>query len=278
MPDWLEAAGYDRPREETVTVDVSYCSARYRFHGKRDWMGLLVYPEPPAGRRAAALLPTETGEVIVSQFGWCGEKLAADDAAFTEFAASLPQPEVAEFLAQAVRVSDFHAYRYREARLRHYAELSRRPPATIVIGDALCSVDPVFGQGMTVAALAGNVLERALAEQDDAAGAYWREVRHAYRGAWQLSTGEDFRYPEVSGARPFGTAFTHWYIGHVHRLTGVDEDVYRRFARVMHLLEPPAHLFHPSVAGKVLLAALKGRGTELAPRPRGSAGRQNAGP
>lgn len=271
-PDWLEAAGFARPREEAVNVGVSYTSARYRFQGKRDWMGLLVYPEPPAGRRAAAVLPTETGEVIVSQFGWCGEKAAAEDAAFAEFAGSLPQPEVAEFLAQSERVSDFYGYQYREARLRHYAELPRHAPATVVLGDALCSVDPVFGQGMTVAALAAEALEHALAERGggDPARAYWREAPRAYRGAWQLSTGEDFRYSEVSGARPFGTAFAHWYTGHVHRLASVDDDVYRRFARVMHLLEPPAHLFHPSVARKVLLAAaLRGEETKSGPRPRG---------
>ena len=270
MPEWFEAAGYSRPREEKVEVDVSYTSARYRFSGKRDWMGLLVYPEPPAGRRAAAVLPTETGEIIVSQFGWCGEKAGADDAAFTAFAASLPQPEVAEFLAQSERVSDFHAYHYREARLRHYAALRRRPPATIVIGDALCSVDPVFGQGMTVAALAATVLEQCLGERLHAASAYWRRVPGAYRSAWQLSTGEDFRYREVRGARPFGTALLHWYTGHVHRLAAVDDDVYRRFARVMNLLEPPTHLFHPSVARKVMLAALRGRGAGASgPRPRG---------
>jgi 2-polyprenyl-6-methoxyphenol hydroxylase-like FAD-dependent oxidoreductase len=261
MPDWFAAAGYPRPHEEKVEMDVSYTSARYRFSGKRDWMGLLVYPEPPAGRRAAAVLPTETGEVIVSQFGWCGEKAGA---------ASLPQPEVAEFLAQSERVSDFHGYHYREARLRHYGALRRRPPATIVVGDALCSVDPVFGQGMTVAALAAEVLEQCLGERLHAASAYWQRVPSAYRSAWQLSTAEDFRYREVRGARPFGTAFTHWYTRHIHRLVAVDDDVYRRFARVMNLLEPPAHLFHPSVARKVVLAALRGGGAAASgPRPRG---------
>jgi 2-polyprenyl-6-methoxyphenol hydroxylase-like FAD-dependent oxidoreductase len=270
MSDWLEAAGYARPREEKVEVDVSYTSARYRSSGKRDWMGLLVYPEPPAGRRAAAVLPTETGEIIVSQFGWCGEKAGADDAAFSDFAASLPQPEVAEFLAQSERVSDFYGYHYREARLRHYAGLRRRPPATIVLGDALCSVDPVFGQGMTVAALAAEALQQSLRERIHPAGGYWQRVPAAYRGAWQLSTGEDFRYREVRGVRPLGTAFTHWYTAHVHRLVALDDDVYRRFARVMHLLEPPTHLLHPSVAAKVLRAAFRGGGAAPSgTRPRG---------
>lgn len=270
LPAWLEAAGLPVPREESVVVDVTYTSARYRFSGRRDWMGILIYPEPPHGKRAAALLPTETGEVIVSLFGWCAERAAPSDAEFLAFAESLPQPEAAWFLSRAQRVSDFRQYHYREARLRHYGELARRPPATVALGDALCSVDPVFGQGMTLAALSAEVLERCLADAEtDPASAYWSRVPAAYRTAWQLSTGEDLRYPEVVGRRGIGTGFSHWYTGHIHRLTALDDDVYRRFARVMNLLEPRAHLFHPSVVGKVLWSALRGKGAASGPRPRG---------
>lgn len=270
LPAWLEAAGFQRPREEAVVVDVTYTSAHYEFTGERDWVGVLVYPQPPQGKRAAVVLPTETGKVIVSLFGWCGERAESSDEAFRAFAESLPQPEVAWFLGRARRVSEFRQYRYREARLRHYEELPRRPAATIALGDSLCSVDPVFGQGMTVAALSAEVLERCLAEDaGDPARAYWSRIPAAYRTAWQLSTGEDLRYPQVVGRRPFGTGLSHWYTGHVHRLASVDDDVYRRFARVMHLLEPPAHLFHPSVLGKVMLSALGARGAAKGPRPRG---------
>jgi flavin-dependent dehydrogenase len=252
-----------------VEVNVTYTSARFRSTAKRDWMGILIYPEPPRGRRAAAAIPTETREMIVSSFGWCGEQAPADDAGFVEFARSLPQPEVAEYLDGAQRVSDFHRYRYRDARLWHYAALERKPPATLAIGDALCSVDPVFGQGMTVAALSAQALRDSLAAADVAAD-YWHRVTRAYKTAWQLSTGEDFRYREVQGERPFGTLFNHWYTAHVHRLTASDDEVYRRFARVMHLLEPPTHLLHPRVAGKVLLSALKRRHAPPGPRPGGS--------
>jgi 2-polyprenyl-6-methoxyphenol hydroxylase-like FAD-dependent oxidoreductase len=269
LPAWLEAAGFPRPRDEEVLVDVTYTSAHYRFSGQRDWVGVLVYPEPPHGKRAAAVLPTETGEVIVSLFGWCGERAESSDEEFLAFAESLPQPEVAWFLRQAARVSEFCRYRYREARLRHYDELTRLPPATIALGDALCSVDPVFGQGMAVAALSAEVLASSLASSRDPARAYWSRVPSAYRTAWQLSTSEDLRYPEVVGRRGLATSFSHWYTGHVHRLAAVDDDVYRRFARVMHLLESPAHLFHPSVLGKVMLSALRGRGAAIGPRPRG---------
>ena len=269
LPEQLAAAGFEPPREDSVVVDVMYTSARYSCPQTRNWLGILLYPTPPHGKRAGAVLPLEKSEVIVSLFGWCGERAGPDDALFRAFADSLPQPEIAEFLGKATRTSDFHRYHYREARLRHYASLSHRPARTIVIGDALCSVDPVFGQGMTVAALSAEVLEQCLREPaDDPSHSFWARVPAAYRSAWELSTTEDFRYPEVSGRRPFGTRLAHWYTAQIHRLTASDEDVYRRFAQVMHLMSPPSHLFHPNVLRKVLLQTLDRRTAAHQPRPR----------
>ena len=268
LPDAFEAGGFERPREESVVVDVTYTSARFMAEGRRDWLAVLLYPHPPLGKRAGAALPLEKGEVVVSMFGWCGERCAPDDDAFLKFARSLPEPLIANFLATATRVSDFHCYHYRRARKLHYHSLVRRPARTIAIGDALCSVDPVFGQGMAVAALSAEILERSLcATKDDPTRTYWASIPAAYSTAWELSTTEDFRYPEVSGHRPFGIRFAHWYTAHVHRLTASDDDVYRRFARVMNLLEPPSHLFHPSVLGKVFMQALRRRNLEPGPRP-----------
>ena len=268
LPEQFLAAGFERPREDTVVVDVMYTSARYSSAQKRNWLGILLYPTPPNDRRAGAVLPLEKGEVIVSLFGWCGERAGYDDASFRAFAESLPQPEIADFLAGATRLTDFHRYHYREARLRHYTSLARRPSRTIAMGDALCSVDPVFGQGMTVAALSAEVLEQCLRESaDDPSAAFWARVATAYRTAWELSTTEDFRYPEVSGQRPFGTRLAHWYTAQIHRLTASDDDVYRRFSRVMHLMSPPSHLFHPNVVRKVLLQTLHRGAADAEPRP-----------
>ena len=165
-------------------------------------------------------------------------------------------------------MSDFHRYDYRQARLRHFGRCRSLPGRTIALGDALCSVDPVFGQGMTVAALSARVLAECLATGvEDPAPLFWARVPTAYRAAWELSTTEDFRYPEVVGRRPFGLRAAHWYTAHVHRLTASDDDVYRRFARVMHLLRPTTHLLHPSVVRKVLASALGVASTAPSARP-----------
>jgi len=275
LPDWLEKAGFPRPREDTVRVDVTYTTACFRPRRERDFRALLIYPNPPGERRAGGIFPIEGGVVLSGVFGWCGERAEPNDASVLAYARSLPQPEVAEFLEHAERISEFSTYQFREARLRHYEELAQFPACTVVLGDALCSVDPVFGQGMTVAALSARILEACASNHclpDTAVAASFRKrVSAAWKTAWLLSTGEDFRYAEVTGERPFGTAFSHWYTRHVLKLTALDDDVYRRFARVMHLLDSPAALFHPSVLGKVLLAAARPERSVIE-RPRNGAG------
>ena len=206
-------------------------------------------------------MPIEGNQTVVSLFAWGGERAEHEDAAFLEFADRLPRPEIATFLRTAERVSEFHGYQYREARLHHYASLRRMPPRTIVLGDALCSVDPVFGQGMAVTALSGKILrdcvEESRAHPEGLAELFRRRCPAAYRTAWQLSTSEDFRYPDVRGQRPFGIGFLHWYTEQVHRLTSVDDEVCRQFGRVMHLLDAPASLFRPSIFAKVMHARLR---------------------
>jgi hypothetical protein len=123
---------------------------------------------------------------------------------------------------------------------------------------------------MTVAALAAEVLEACArecnGEPNRLAQRFRSDVVRAYRTAWALSTTEDFRYPEVTGARAFGTSIAHYYTRRVHELTATDADVARRFASVMHLLAKPKVLFHPSVVWKVVSAPLASALKE-APRP-----------
>ena len=260
LPRFLERAGFAPPRTERVGVDVTYTSASYSAGAQRDWGAILIYPNPPSERAAGAAVPIEDDQTVVSLFAWGGERAGETDSEFLDFASRLPRPEIADFVKGARRTSDFHRFQYREARLHHYASLSAMPPRTIVLGDALCSVDPVFGQGMAVTALSGKILRDCARESGGdpelLATLFRRRCPEAYRTAWQLSTSEDFRYPDVKGERPLGLGFLHWYIGRIHRLASVDDEVFRQFGRVMHLLDAPTSLFRPRILGKVLRAGL----------------------
>jgi 2-polyprenyl-6-methoxyphenol hydroxylase-like FAD-dependent oxidoreductase len=254
LPRWLERAGYQPPREERVGMDLDFVSAQYRSDAARDWVGILIYPDPPSGRRAGGALPMENGLLQVWMTAW-GESVKADDDHFLQFSRTLPQPELAQFLESAERVTDFSANKFKWASFRHYEGLRRFAPATVVVGDAYCCFDPVFGQGITTAAMAADLLQRSAAtvsSPSELAALYRAQMRPVVSGAWELSTTEDLRYPDVVGKRPFGIGLAHAYVRRVQQLSGLDDDVYLRFLRVLHMTAPKTVLFAPSVVLKVL--------------------------
>jgi hypothetical protein len=202
----------------------------------------------------------EDGTVLATLIGWCGEAPPTDDVGFLEFARGLPQPELHAYLEHAERRSQYRSYRHQESRWHRYDALTEFPGGLATVGDALCCFDPVYGQGMSAAALAAALLaEHAAraASPNALADSFRKAVPRVIEAPWNLAASEDYRYPIVGGDG-LGTRALHWYTAHVQWLTGTDDAVYRRFLRVINLLDPPTSLFHPSVLGKVALSALRG--------------------
>jgi ABC-type amino acid transport system permease subunit len=127
-----------------------------------------------------------------------------------------------------------------------------------VTGDAVCSFNPIYGQGMTVAALEAEALEACLRERSPGRHLtglprrFFERIARVIDVPWTLAVGEDFRYPEVTGPKPPATDLMNWYIGRVHRATLRDPVVYRAFLEAMAMLQPPAVLFHPRVVARTL--------------------------
>ena len=153
---------------------------------------------------------------------------------------------------------------------RHYEKLNRFPPGLLVLGDALCSFNPIYGQGMSAASMYADALQACLQERvavgwslKDLWRTFFREVARAADRPWQLATGEDFRFTETTGPRGRALKLLHWYTAKVHAAASVSPLVTERFYEVMHLLKPPAAMFAPDILWKVAT----GR------RPRGNARR-----
>lgn len=265
-PIWLDALGYGRPEENQIQVNAGYTSRLYRRGpgDLPDGKGVFVLPTPPRDKRMGALFPIEGDRWIVSLGGWLGDHAPTDEEGFLEFARSLPASEIYDVIKRAEPLTDFVVHKFPGNLRRRYEKMSRFPEGYLVTGDALCSFNPIYGQGMTVSALEAEALDSCLREQPrgDLGGLPQRFLKRAASiidTPWMLSAGEDFRYPEVEGTRPAGTSLINWYVGKLHRAVIHDPVVYLAFLKVMNLIHPPTTLFNPRIAFRVLKANLTGR-------------------
>ena len=263
MPAWLAEHGLPAPAETTVAVDVGYASRPYRrpAGARHDWLSLLVYPTPPA-RNLGVVVPIEDDAWMVTLVGWFGEHPGGDEEGFRDFCRRLPSPELWEAIRDAEPLGPIAVHKFPSNRRRHYERLAM-PEGVVVLGDALCSFNPIYGQGMTTAALAADTLGDVLAAERAPLAAAPGLARRCQRALarvidmpWLLTTTEDLRSPAAAGTRPLWVPLVNWYTARLHAQSRTDPDVFRRFLRVMHLLDPPTALFRPPALARILLGGL----------------------
>jgi len=264
-PAWLESLGYERPREERITIGVGYAT---RLFARRpdDLPGArfaFVQPTPPHEQRIGVLFPLDGDRWIVTLGGWLGDHAPTDLDGFRAFARSLPAPDIYDAIKTATPLDEGAVYTFPMNLRRRYEQMTRLPEGYVVIGDALCSFNPVYGQGMTVSALEARELSACLR---DPVGGLAGLPRQFYRRAaavidlpWQMAAGADFAYPAVTGHKARGTALVNWYIGQVQRAATQDPGACRALVEVTNMLTPPRALFAPRVVWQVARTRLRQR-------------------
>jgi 2-polyprenyl-6-methoxyphenol hydroxylase-like FAD-dependent oxidoreductase len=257
-PRWLREHGWPAPETSEIGMRISYASRLFRVpEGPHDWRGMLVYPRVPEQTRGAALYFQEGDRWIATLGSYVGEDPPRSDEAFLAFAKGLPSPEVYELLCSAEPLGPIETFRYPGAHRRHYERLRRFPPGLVVMGDAVCSFNPVFGQGMTSAALQAEHLATCLDRHGLAAlqRPFARGVARICDAPWFLSTSMDLRYPHTVGRRSPLQPLLNWYLDRFFLAMAGDFRLFRDFMRVLHQLASPAVLARPSTLAKVMAAA-----------------------
>ena len=266
-PSWLEALGYAKPREEQIKVNIGYKTRLYRrrpddLHGK---MGAFIAACRPHWR-SGGILAQEGERWTVSLAGYFDDEVPADEIGFIEFARSLPKPEIFDVIKDAEPLGPILPYQFSTNQRRYYEELSRFPEGFVVCGDALCSFNPVYGQGMTVACTEALKLGECLTKGSDGIGRrFFCAAGRVIDNPWQIAVGSDLQHERVEGKRTALVRFVNWYIARFFRSANRDPVLATKFLEVANLRKAPSTMLNPAVALRVLYGALVTVSSQLHP-------------
>jgi 2-polyprenyl-6-methoxyphenol hydroxylase-like FAD-dependent oxidoreductase len=261
-PAWLKNLGYRRPQVERIEIGVGYTTRLYRRHptdlgGK---LGTLVSASAPNWRNGALLYHTEDCW-IASIGGYLGDYAPADQQQFAAFARSLPVRDIHDVVARAEPLSDFTVCRHPANVRVGYEQLARFPKNYLVIGDALCSFNPVYQQGMAVAAQEAALLRQCLREgTTDLARRFFGGAAALIDPPWAMAVSSDLRHPQVTGACSVTMKFLTWYIGKLYKAGRHDARLTDALLQVRNLRALPLSLLQPAIIGRVMRGNLGLRG------------------
>jgi 2-polyprenyl-6-methoxyphenol hydroxylase-like FAD-dependent oxidoreductase len=259
-PRWLAEMGFRAPEETIIGVDFAYSSTRFHIpsdDGKLDRCALYGGP-PPKFTRGGALVQIENNVWLVSLAGRFGDYPPQDEAGFLAFAAALPTPKLYEVIKGAERIDQISHFRFPTSTLRHYERLPLFPERFLVLGDAISSFNPVYGQGMSSAALQARVLGRLLEERTNSprglealAAAFFPQAAEVINTPWTLAANFDFVFPQTTGTRSSMPSEIVRYFLALDALTAEDIEIHKTLVEVFGLARPLSALWDEPVRSRV---------------------------
>ncbi len=259
-PRWLRELGFASPEETSIGVDFSYSTAKFRLPNYGEPERMLFAPGfGPDYPKAAAIQEIEDGIRLVGLGGRFGDYPPTDDDGFLAFAKSLYTPKIYELLKGAERLSEIAPHRFPTSLRRHYERLVAFPERFLVLGDAISSFNPVYGQGMTSAALQVEALQHLLNERAEGtrqlealAPAFFAEAAEVISAPWTLAANSDFAFPQTRGERPPGLEEGGRYFVALDALSAEDVQVQTLIMEVLSLTKPLSALSKEPLRGRVV--------------------------
>jgi 2-polyprenyl-6-methoxyphenol hydroxylase-like FAD-dependent oxidoreductase len=254
---WLDELGYPAPEVSRVEVDTRYLTQQFRRGDRpaRDWKAAGVIDDP-ASKRLAMALPVEGDRWLVLFGGVHGETAPVDPDDRLAYARSLPSPVIADLLEACDPIDEPSTHRFPSSQRRHVERLKRFPLGWVLLGDAVGSFNPIYGQGMTVAAqqatALADALDRCRSIDRRFARGYFKAASRVVGVAWSTAVGSDFAYRETTGPKPPGTDLINRYMDRVITATQHDDAVALRFNEVVAMIRRPEALLTPAFVLRVL--------------------------
>ncbi len=254
-PVWLEEFGYERPAEERVKIGLAYTTCEYvlpaRPLGPEDWS--IVPLANPFGPRGAFFGRTKDDKHMLSLTSMVGDPPPTTAEEVLEVAKSLPVPQIYEAIRDTMPVSGPEVIKFPASVRRRYERLTRFPAGFLVLGDGVCSFNPVYGQGMTVASLEAMTLLAQLRKgAPPDALTYFRDISTVIDAPWSIAAGNDLAWPGVEGERNEAIEEMNAYMGRLMFAATKDSVVTGAFMRVAGLIDPPEALMKEDLYLRVM--------------------------
>jgi 2-polyprenyl-6-methoxyphenol hydroxylase-like FAD-dependent oxidoreductase len=260
LPAWLTELGYQQPAEERVTCRMAYLTRRWRLDPSTAHDAIVSVVTPAQQPHFGVIIAQEDGTHIVTLGGLLDSAPQRADDAYVAFARSLPDQVIADALVGATPVTGYQPSHFPASVRRRYDRLRDFPAGLLALGDSIAAFNPMYGQGMSVAALEARELRDTLARGPLDARAFFKAAHRIEDVAWKISTGGDLRYPEVEGRRTRDQRFMNAYLDRLTTAAHHDPVLAAQFMRVAGFIDRPEAFFKPGIVRRVLRGGNAARG------------------
>jgi 2-polyprenyl-6-methoxyphenol hydroxylase-like FAD-dependent oxidoreductase len=253
MPAWLRELGFEPPAEERVQVDLRYATCHFQRQPQHaPGLEVVLCATGPGVSKSGVMLAQEGDRWVVTLAGYGADAPPLTLQAFIERTRHMPAGEITATVTDAVPLHDPIGYRFPHSQRRRYESLRRFPQGLLVIGDAICSFNPIYGQGMSVAACEALALGQALQRGEaKLAQRFFRQAARIVDTPWSTAVGADLALDAVPGPRPRAVRLVNAYIARVFQAARHDPVVAAAFLKVAHLLAEPPSLMKPAMLWRV---------------------------
>ena len=259
--NWLAKYNYPAPAELRIKIDLKYSSYLYKRDPEDtyEWTALAIYPEAPEGNRSGVVFPIMDEKYgpcwLVTAVGRNGEYAGNTHEEFLEFMKVLDLPDIYDCISKWELIEEKgHHTSFHENIRTYYDHMLKYPAGFLPCGDSFGRINPIFGQGMSIAALESEILQKTISEVKDLktlTSLYLKRIGCFFDIPWFLVNCEDWRYPNVPG-RSKEIKYINWFTGKLHKLCAKDKQIVSEMYNVLHLNKRPLALFKPSIVLKAL--------------------------
>lgn len=261
---WLMHAGYAAAEREQIITRLGYVSGVFEPPAdfEADWRVLLCLPRMPLEKRMAVISPIEQGRWMVTAGAWFDQQPEPELAALHDYLANLPVPDLYEAVRSARSVSPLKRYRMPGGLRRHFDRMPTWPDGFLVVGDAVCSINPIYSQGMSASALQVEAMQSSmhhLQQNVHNCRTVQEVICRSVEGPWQQAAAVEHRLEGIGDRSKLPERLRIAYIDRLVAASAINRKTAITMLRVNNLMEGPETLFRTGMALRALLAPVGAR-------------------